>query len=248
MGAPSGVDDGKVADVVTVGLGTPRAQRTVQTLRARIASGEWPLNSKIPTEAALAAELQVGRSTIREAVRSLASLGMLEPAVGRGTFVRALTPVSMVLSEFLEAHDVREVLAFRRALEVEAAQLAAQLRSADELERIRTAHERDLAGACVPSVERGVAPGQFHALVLAASGNRLLADLHSGAMAALRGAIRSGRVLHGIDTDERQQDHSQILEAIRAGDAARAAQAAAAHADRDLVLPEGRPSDSIDGP
>lgn len=222
---------------MTVAHGTPRAQRTMRALRERIASGEWPLNSKIPTEAELAAQLQVGRSTIREAVRSLASLGMLEPAVGRGTFVRALTPVSMVLSEFLEAHDVREVLAFRRALEVEAAQLAAVRRTESDLAKLQAAHDNDIAGVCVRTVERGVAPGQFHAMVFEASGNRLLTDLHAGVMAALRGAIGSGRVARGVDSGERQHDHAALLAAIRAGDAARAATAAADHANRDLVMP-----------
>lgn len=223
-------------NLVTVGLGSVRAQNTVRALREKITSGEWPLNSKIPTELELVAELGVGRSTIREAVRALATMGMLEPAVSRGTFVRALTPVSMVLSEFLDSHDIGEVLAFRRALEVEAAQLAAIHRTDADLERLQAAHDNDVAGDCSQTVERGIAPGQFHALVFEASKNKLLADLHASTMAALRAGISRGRVVRGIDSDRRQEDHGTLLEAIGAGNAAEAAHIAAEHADVDLML------------
>lgn len=68
--------------------------------------------------------LGVGRSTVREAVRTLANLGMVESLVSRGTYVRSRLPVSSVLSDFLAEFGVADLLAFRRALEVEAAQLA----------------------------------------------------------------------------------------------------------------------------
>lgn len=63
-------------------------------VRQKITSGEWPINSKIPTEPELMRLLGVGKTTVREAVRSLASLGVLEPLPGIGTFVRSRMPVS----------------------------------------------------------------------------------------------------------------------------------------------------------
>ena len=59
----------------------------------------------------LAETLGVGRSTIREAVRSLASIGMLETLPGRGTFVRSNAPTSAILSEFLTAYTLEELIA-----------------------------------------------------------------------------------------------------------------------------------------
>ncbi|KHL14194.1 DNA-binding FadR family transcriptional regulator [Mumia flava] len=220
----------------TGGLGTERARETVRVLRDNITSGRWPVNSRIPTESELAAELGVGRSTIREAVRALANLGMLEPARSRGTFVRARNPVSSVLSDVVTQHTIDDVLAVRRALEVEAAELAAKNRTDDDLALLRSAHESDVAGASAQQIERGLTPGQFHALLFAAARNPFLAELYAGITAGLRTWMRDGSVAHAADTAQRHSDHAAILDAIAAQDPSAAAAAAAAHVARDLVV------------
>ncbi len=141
--------------------GSDRARETVHRLQADITSGRWPVNGRIPTEADLAAEFGVGRSTIREAIRSLAHLGLLEPAPGRGTFVRSLSPVHGVLSDFAAAHTWGDILAVRRALEVQAAELAAIHADADGIERLRAAHQADVDW--VDAIERWRTHGKFHA-------------------------------------------------------------------------------------
>lgn len=218
-----------------VGMGSNRSLETLRRLRENITSGKWPLNSKIPTEPELMAEFGVGRSTIREAVRTLANLGMLEPAPSRGTFVRSRNPVSMVLWDFISHHDLADVLAVRRAFEVEAAQLAATHRTEADLERLTEAHQSDVTGDCSEVIERGRTPGQFHALILEAAKNTLLTDLYAGVMAGLRTALDEGRVVSGSSDEVRHRDHATIIEAIAAGDPAAAGRAAASHADHDLV-------------
>ena len=106
--------------------GSERARRALAFLRHQIVSGQWPINSRIPIEAELMELMGVGKTTVREAVRSLASVGMLETLPGRGTFVRSRTPVSAVLTDTLDEYDLAELLVFRRALEVEAVQQAAK--------------------------------------------------------------------------------------------------------------------------
>jgi DNA-binding FadR family transcriptional regulator len=216
-------------------MGSDRSRETLRRLRENITSGRWPLNSQIPTEPELMAELGVGRSTVREAVRSLSTLGMLEPARSRGTFVRSRSPVSMVLSDFVTHHSVVDILAVRRAFEIEASQLAAAHRTDDDVKRLCEAHERDVANDCSQDVERGRNPGQFHALMLEATQNTLLVDLYSGVMAGIRAAIEDGTVTSGSDAGTRQHDHQAILDAIVDQDATRAGLAAAEHAARDLV-------------
>lgn len=225
------------------GMGSDRSRETLRQLRENITSGRWPLNSKIPTEPELMAELGVGRSTVREAVRSLSTLGMLEPARSRGTFVRSRNPVSVVLSDFVSHHSVVDILAVRRAFEIEACQLAATHRTEDDLKRLSDAHEHDVANDRSHVVERGRNPGQFHALVLEATHNTLLVDLYSGVMAGVRTAIGDGTVVSGSTNEMRQRDHQTILDAIVDRDAARAGQAAAEHAEHDLV-PARTPSAS----
>ncbi|MET0931688.1 MAG: FCD domain-containing protein [Aeromicrobium sp.] len=217
------------------GMGSDRSRETLRRLRENITSGRWPLNSKIPTEPELMADLGVGRSTVREAVRSLSTLGMLEPARSRGTFVRSRSPVSMVLSDFVTHHSVVDILAVRRAFEIEACQLAAVHRTEDDLKRLSEAHERDVANDGSQVVERGRNPGQFHALMLEATQNTLLVDLYSGVMAGIRAAIEDGTITSGSDAAMRQHDHQAMLDAITDQDPSRAATAAAEHAARDLV-------------
>jgi DNA-binding FadR family transcriptional regulator len=219
-------------------MGTDRARETVRRLQADITSGRWPLNSRIPTEAELAAELGVGRSTVREAVRSLAHLGMLEPAPGRGTFVRSLNPVRGVLADFAAEHSWSDLLAVRRALEVQAASLAAQRGDADAIARLREAHEADAAGRDADTTERGRSPGQFHALLVEIAGNRLLTELHTALSTAIRAGSRSGAVVSGQDAEARRRDHAVLLEAVAAHNPGAAIAAAGAHADADLVVAE----------
>ncbi|GAA1527128.1 FadR/GntR family transcriptional regulator [Nocardioides humi] len=221
-------------------MGSDRARETVRRLQADITSGRWPVNGKIPTEAELAAELGVGRSTVREAVRSLAHLGMLEPAPGRGTFVRSLNPVRSVLTDFAAEHSWEDLLMVRRALEVQAAELAAELADADGVDRLRAAHEADLAAS--DGSERGRTPGQFHALLVDLSGNRLLSELYSGLMAALRRGIESGALHIGQDEQERHDAHAGLLEAIAAGRVREAGELAGTHACRDIAPGSGAPA------
>lgn len=213
--------------------GSERARRSYAYLREQITSGAWPIDSKIPTEPELTEILGVGRTTVREAVRSLANIGMLETLVGRGTFVRSRTPVSSLLADFVGEFEIVDVLGYRRALEIEAAQQAAIHRTDEQLAALREAHEADVASGPA-SGEHGTAPGQFHSLVVEAAGNSLVVSLYAGVMTSVRTAIRTGIVAHGADVAQRHDDHSSILEAISEQDIGAAAHAAALHVDRDL--------------
>lgn len=218
--------------------GSERARRTLAFLRHQITSGQWPINSRIPIESELMEMLGVGKTTIREAVRSLASVGMLETLPGRGTFVRSRTPVSAVLADTLAEYGLAEVLVFRRALEVEAVQQAAVRRTEAHLAALRESHDHDVRkDPDYPGrVERGRTPGQFHALVFEAGGNPLLTSMYAVTMATLRRAVDQGRLGYGASEDLRRADHAAILAAIEAGDTVAAAHAMARHVDRDLVI------------
>ena len=218
--------------------GSERARRTLAVLRHQISSGQWPINSRIPIESELMTMLGVGKTTVREAVRSLASVGMLETLPGRGTFVRSRTPVSAVLADTLAEYDLAELLKFRRALEVEAVQQAAVHRTEAQLAALRESHEHDVhPDPDYPGrVERGRTPGQFHFLVFEAGGSPLLTSMYAVAMAAVRRGVDQGRLGYGASEDLRRTDHAAILAAIEAGDPVAAALAAAQHVDRDLVI------------
>ncbi|HEY0186284.1 MAG TPA: FCD domain-containing protein [Cellulomonas sp.] len=221
--------------------GSKKAVDTFNALRRRIMTGEWPINSRIPREPELMELLGVGKSTVREAVRSLANLGMLETVRGVGTFVRSRVPASDVFHEQLLGYPLAEVLDYRSALEIEAAQRAAARRSPEQLARLRAALDRDIAaGPQVPQTpERGRTPGSFHHLLVEAAGVSLLTDVYTAVMSTIRLAAIRGDVVHGAPRELRLRDHELIFRAIEAQDIAGAAHVTALHVDNDLVLGTG---------
>lgn len=211
--------------------GSQKSQETLAFLRDRISRGVWPVGDRIPKEPELMELIGVGKSTVREAVRSLANLGMLETIPGVGTFVRARTPVSTILSQFLADHDLEEVLVYRRSLEIEAAQNAAINRTEDQLGALRDAFERGTAQEA-----GGTSPDTFHHLIVEASGSQLLYDLYIGVMTVLKNAMTDELVFRGIEADTMRRDHAAILQAIEQRDVRNAAHSMALHVDRDLGL------------
>lgn len=218
--------------------GSQKARDTLDYLREKISSNAWAVGDLIPKEPELMELIGVGKSTVREAVRSLAAFGMLETVPGVGTFVRSRTPVSTLLTEFLADHDLEEVLVYRRSLEIEAAQHAAVHRSDAQLEALRAAALRDERAERdeVITCEQSTTPGSFHLLVVEASGSKLLLDLYLGVISVLQRASAQGRVILGTTIETMHLDHGAVLRAIEARDVRNAAHSMALHVDRDLGL------------
>jgi DNA-binding FadR family transcriptional regulator len=202
--------------------------QVIEQLKTQISSGEWPVGTRIPTEPDLVAALGVGRNTIREAVRALVHSGVLERRQGSGTYVTARYELTGYVARRLEAAEQAESIEVRRAFEVEAARLAATRRTAHDMQLLdRALVERENAWRRgVPSafVEADAA---LHMAIVEAAHNGMLAELyaslHDALLASLRGAI--GDEL----TPASYVDHTDLVEAIRAGDADRAARAAGAY-------------------
>lgn len=220
--------------------GTERARRTLDYLRRQITTGAWPVGGRIPIEPELAGLLSVGRSTIREAVRSLAAMGMLEALPGRGTFVRSSTPSSSLLTEFLGAYTLEELLSYRRALDIEAAQQAALHRTQEDIDALEaavsTALERRHCTAAAHPVSTDELAGRFHYLMFDAAKNRLLASLYAGITDRLNAPEHRERLTHGSNANAMQGEHLRILDAIKRGDFIDAVHAMADHVDHDLVV------------
>lgn len=102
----------------------PLAAQAAELLLTRIRDGEWPLGRRIPGETTLAAQLGVGRSTLREAIRELAGRGVLESRQGAGVFVTAVDATED-WDAVLRRTTIASVIEARIAIEAEAAALAA---------------------------------------------------------------------------------------------------------------------------
>ncbi len=228
--------------------GSEKARATLQFLRAKIRSGEWEVGELIPKESELMVLIGVGKSTVREAVRSLATYGMLQTVPGVGTFVRSRTPTGSVIADFLADHDLEEVLIYRRSLEIEAAQTAAVQRTEEQLAALRASYERSLELANTPfskltpeqvdevQCNRVGHPNSFHRLIVEASGSTLLVDLYAGVMQTLSDAESRGQIALDASHETVLADHAALLRAIETRSVRDAAHAMALHADRDLAL------------
>lgn len=203
----------------------PRGQRvreTIVQLRARILGGEWPVGSRIPTEPQLVTALGVGRNTIREAIRALVHAGVLERRQGSGTYVVSVDELAPVVARQLTDDRMTEVVEVRRALEVEAARLAALRRTSGDLAALSDAlAAREAAWRGGRVNEFVVADAALHTTVVAAAHNGMLAELHASIGTAMRSTVAAtmGEAL----VPERYVDHSRLVAAIRAGDPERAA-------------------------
>lgn len=111
----------------------------IARLRDEIRNGNWPVGTKIPTEATLVDVLGVSRPSVREAVRSLVQAGLLESRQGDGTYVVAEDETTVALQRVVDAADRAEAQLVRHTLEVLAAREAATHRSKADVDALRVA-------------------------------------------------------------------------------------------------------------
>ncbi len=241
MASPSPPDE--AADGLWLPVKRARAHELViEVIEDRILSGALKVGDALPPERELAANLEVSRAGVREAVRVLESQGVLrsQPGAGAaaGTFVAALPREA--LSRFLRLHvalsnfTVQDVTEARVVLErASAASAAAQL---DESGRARIAEALAAGDAAIGDRQAfNEADTRFHLAIADASGSSL--------SAALTGAIREAvrvPLLHAIERNAAwgdqsallQKEHRAIFDAIVARDGDRAAAATEAHIRR----------------
>ncbi|MGW7823893.1 FadR/GntR family transcriptional regulator [Streptomyces puniciscabiei] len=195
------------------------AAQVADRLREQLASGRWLVGTRIPGEQELAEMLQVRRNTVREALRALVHLGLLEARVGDGTYVRVASELESVLLRRAAVTTPVDVLELRAVLEEHAAGLAAERRSGSD-----TARLQDLLAAARESNRTGsmaqiaAADGALHLAVVQASGNQLLVELYEYLGSALSAVLTA---LPWDDDVAAEHDHwhGALVDAISAGDA-----------------------------
>ncbi|MGW4400620.1 FadR/GntR family transcriptional regulator [Amycolatopsis nivea] len=210
--------------------------QVIDQLREAVTAGEWPIGHRIPTEPELSAQLGVGRNTVREAVRALAHTGILEVRQGDGTYVRATSEVSGAIRR-LCGTELREVLHVRRLLEVEGARLAATARTEEDVAELRVLLNRrdtDWDEGRLDDFARSDA--EFHQVVVRCGHNGLLLELYRGLMEAITASVASTS-----DNPEHAEmiRHRELVDAIEARDAGRAAEEAAGFLDELIARAEG---------
>lgn len=197
-------------------------------------SGEIEPGSKIPSERQLADGLGVGRSAVREAIKSLSLLGLLDVRQGDGTYLSRsgsdLLPRVIEWGLLLEEPQLTDLLEARSEIEVVVTGLAAKRAGKTEVAELRGCLEQmRSAGEDVDAyVEADIA---FHLQIARASGNSVLANLLTSLRSLLR--VWAERVLHHAgETDTSLAMHEPIVEAIEKGSVKAARAAMEAHMER----------------
>ena len=124
----------------------PISAEILNMITDNILAGNLKPGDKLPTEFELAESLDVGRNSVREAIKMLHSLGVVEVKMGAGTFITSsmngaiLDP--LILSLAFEQGTSRELVDLRLMIEIGAANLAIQDATDEEIERLQAANEK----------------------------------------------------------------------------------------------------------
>jgi GntR family transcriptional regulator, transcriptional repressor for pyruvate dehydrogenase complex len=204
-------------------------EETVERLGTAIKVGLLPPGSRLPPERELAEQLDISRSTLRQALTALVQSGHLMAARGRGggTFVAASPPLT-VGGPAPSAERFRDVLDYRVAIETGAALLAAERAQPEDLERMREQVEemKVIGGDDFEPYRR--ADIRFHiALAEAARSHRLVA-----AMTEVQGDMSEliSLIAHPDEVlAQSNAQHAQLVDLIEAHDASAAAELARKH-------------------
>lgn len=185
---------------------------------------------RLPVERDLAVQLEVSRSTVREAIRTLSSMGVLAARQGSGTYVtelsaeRLATPLLFAVER--NATSASALMDVRGMLEVGATERAAERATPKDIKQLRR------LAAAITSAQDGnanlAADRKFHSAIHQLSGNELLVELINSVW-HLGTGLRV-RIMEGQDIlDATLAAHEAIIEGIASGDPQQASAAMHAH-------------------
>ena len=193
----------------------------IEKIKAMITSGALRAGDRLPKEADLAADLGLSRNSLREAVRALSLVNILDVRRGDGTYVTSLEPPILLealnfIVDFHRDDRVLEFLQVRRILEPAATAMAAERITDAELEGLR-----ELLDSLGPNpnpedlVARDI---EFHQRIVASAGNSVLSSL----LESMTGPTTRARVWRGISQTgavaRTLAEHRAILDALIARD------------------------------
>jgi GntR family transcriptional regulator, transcriptional repressor for pyruvate dehydrogenase complex len=208
---------------------TPRLDRAVKTservasaIVGEIVAGKMKQGDRLPNEAAMVERFQVGRGSLREALRILEVQGLisLRSGPGGGPVIVAVDPRDIARTFSLYLHlrraTVRELIEARLFIEPMLARMAAVAREPEGLQRLRDAIEKEAA------VEDGdmsfvLASNNFHYVMATLSGNSVI-DLVAAALKELyTSRVVAGGLVNDLDHNRLRDEHKAIANAIIQG-------------------------------
>lgn len=196
----------------------------VHEMGRRILRGQWQSGHPLPNEGSLMAELKVSRTVLREAIKVLVSKGLIEVRTKTGMRVRPRESWNLFDPDILaweyevgrRATFLENLTQLRLAIEPFAAELAAQVATKRERDRIRRAYERLEATVRSPT-DFIAADMEFHGAIVAATHNDLLKQLVNSISRLLLHSREVTIQLPG-SSERSLPQHKAVAEAICNGD------------------------------
>lgn len=170
-------------------------EQVIEQIKGMIADGILKKGDKLPSERELVEQLQVSRTSIREALRAMEIIGLIECKQGGGNFVKSdfknnlFEPLSIMF--MLEKGDPIEIIEVRKIIEVETAALAAERITQDELDKLGIIVE-DLKKS-VNEEEAVQIDKKFHYELATASKNKLIITILNAISSLIDAYIKDAR-------------------------------------------------------
>ncbi|GAA4228573.1 FadR family transcriptional regulator [Sagittula sp. NFXS13] len=210
----------------------PVTEVITRRIQEMIRSGEFPPDAKLPSQRVLADRLGVSRPSLREALLTLETLGLIRTLPARGTFVVGEKDTKAPMAwRFGNSFSLLEVFQTRLVVEVELCRLAAPQMTDDQLARLNAAATRfEEAWRSGDLVSHVAADLAFHAQIAEACPNGMLRAFYQSITDMLTESQRAPIPRTEVDRMEASiAEHRDIYSALQAGCASDAADAMRAH-------------------
>ncbi|WP_446899817.1 FadR/GntR family transcriptional regulator [Clostridium sp. LBM24168] len=211
-------------------------EQVIEQIKNMIIDGTLKKGDKLPSERELVENLEVSRTSVREAIRALQIMGLIECRQGEGNFIRQnfentlLEPISIMF--MLQESNPEEVLEVRRIIETETVALAVDKITKEQLDDLKRIS--DLFKVCRDEEKNVKYDKEFHYKIAKASGNLLIINILNAMSSLMDSFLKDARRKILIDENNLMvlaHQHELIYEAIRDKDALRASQEMKKHLD-----------------
>ncbi len=203
-----------------------------QEMQRLIIDGNFRPGDLLPSEMELAERFGVGRSSIREAMRALQLLGVIEVIQGKGTYVCdfGILPLIVDWARISQMGIISEVMEARQFIEILLVQLAAERATDEDIRKLRAAlkHAQESLSNSETNVQAGV---DFHIVLADAAHNQVLALMYRTIRDLYLETARRTRITPEIALD-RYHDHEAILQAVLDRDPEAAARVMKEHLEK----------------
>jgi GntR family transcriptional repressor for pyruvate dehydrogenase complex len=215
------------------------SETIVDQIKNMVLNGKLIPGQKLPSERELTEMLGVSRSSVREAMRSLSSIGLVDIRSGEGTFLNENTHLltdHFQLQCLLNKYSILELVEARKMIEMEIVKLAVARGDVNDIDYIREMYTEMLMKKSTPG-EFIKADFNFHMAIATASKNRYLAEMLSATRELLL-EINTDVIRKPGQIDKAIKTHANILDAIEKGDVSQALKEMNSHINMVTIVME----------